>query len=78
MEVRYCLEIRFKEKFTSIELYNRIKQYKANMIDLSDKIYVTGVAPYCSYCAVVEQCLQYGVIDSEVGIEKQRRHKASE
>ena len=70
MEVRYCLEMKNPKKFFAIDLYNRIKQYKANLIDLGDIIYITGVASFYNFTMVLDQCLAYGVVSCEVGVDQ--------
>lgn len=70
--VRFCLEMKNKRKFYSIDLWNRIKDYKPNLIDLDDRIYVTGVAPYLSFSKILEACVAFGVVECEVGPENQR------
>lgn len=67
MVLRYCLEIRSKKRFNTRDLYDEIKMHNANLIDLGKHVYVTGVAPYYSFCAVLEKCLAYGVVECEVG-----------
>lgn len=70
--VRFCLELKNKRKFYSIELWHRIEQYKLNLIDLDDKIYITGVTPYSSFSKILEACLAFGVVECEIGSENQR------
>lgn len=71
MTARYCLEMK-SPNFYGIDLYNKIKPLKANMIDCGKHIYITGVAPYEQFSTVLEICLSFGVVECEVGIEKPR------
>ena len=77
MEVRYCLEMKNPKRFFAIDLYNQISKYKANMIDLGDKVYITGVAPYYSFSLILERCLTFGVVECEIGKERSE-YKAPE
>lgn len=70
--VRFCLELKSKHKVQSIALWHFIEQYQPNLIDLGDKIYVTGVAPYSSFSKILEACLAFGVVECEIGSENQR------
>ena len=71
MEVRFCAEIKTKlAKGQAKELYDRIKVYDANVIDLGNQVYITGKMSYPSFSAVLYECLAYGVVDCEVGVYK--------
>lgn len=70
MVVRYCLEMKNPKRFFAIDLYNRIRPFGANLIDLGNKVYIVGVAPYNTFCAVLEQCLTFGVVECEIGKER--------
>lgn len=67
MEVRYCLEIKFKKKFDTFALYKKIEPFKARLIDIGTHVYVTGAAPYSTFSSVLEACIPFGVVECEVG-----------
>lgn len=69
--MRYCLEIK-RTNFFAVDLYNRIKQYKAHLIDLDTRVYITGVASYENFAAILRECVAYGVVQCEVGTERRR------
>ena len=75
MSVRFCIEMKNKKKFFSIDLWNRINNSSVNMIDLGDRVFVTGVTSHRAFCDVLLACLMFGVVECEVGIEK-NEHKA--
>ena len=68
MEVRFCAEMKSKlAKGQAKELYDRIRVYDANVIDLGNQVYITGKMSYPSFSAVLYECLQLGLVNVEVG-----------
>lgn len=70
--VRFCLEMKNKRKFYSIDLWNRINNSDVNLIDLGERIYVTGVLAPQDFYDVMSACLEFGVVECEVGYDKRR------
>lgn len=68
MEVRFSAEMKTPlKKGQSKELYDRIEEYGANVIDLGTHVYIVGKVSYPNLSAILFECLAFGVVDCEVG-----------
>ena len=70
MVVRFCAKMENKNKFNTWELYSRINNKKINLIDLGKQVFITGKVSYPEFTSCLQECINFGVVEVEIGWER--------
>lgn len=67
MNVRFYIELKTQLKpGQSKELYDRIKRFDANVIDIGTTVYILGETSYPNLSSILFECLTLGIVECEI------------